>query len=697
LDDDMDGDGYSNEEELAYPSNPRDSNSVANALPQDLGFMAPLSVLENKAPGSPVGKLMGEGASPDGESITYELVEGEGAEHNALFILEANGLLWANESFDYEAGLATYFIRARASTSQQESVQVFAVHLLDDPYENTPYDSEQGSIVAAGGETNSTDYDQYDMVDPVAGWADANETEQYAGNLASSDINLTIDDGLRIYAALTIPENEPVGAMVGEFSAFDEDDWATLSYAFADGEGDEDNQLFDLDESGVLRAAKTFDYEGDQSEYSIRVRVSDERNTFTEESFIIYLLDVDDTPPVITLNGEAVVAHILGTSYEDAGAIWVDNFDGNGSLAGVGKVEVMVPGTYTLHYNYTDLAGNLAAPVFREVNVINRAPNALFLSNDQVLENGPVGEIIGVFTARDPDDVNGSRPYLFELVSQSNTSESLFDLESNGTLKIGGSIDFEDQHMHLLRVRVSDEYGASYEQEFEVRVLDVHTPIIDTLQIEEYENGGFNIGGELVIDADRIEQSEFGVLVSDRPILSRVQPGVFDYSLQLDKQTLKFSRFYGPDVTWKRLYVRAYAHNEEGTNYGLEERVKLNLARKTQDVWSGATRLSGAEGWWQSEWFGVYFKSEQSGWILHTELGWLYPSPSLHAGIWIWKEGLGWLWSDEQVYPYLYSADSGSWLYFFGQSRQQRLLYDYGLGKWLRLNEFGVLETEGAR
>jgi len=82
---------------------------------------------------------------------------------------------------------------------------------------------------------------------------------------------------------------------------------------------------------------------------------------------------------------------------------------------------------------------------------------------------------------------------------------------------------------------------------------------------------------------------------------------------------------------------------------------------------------------------------------LHTELGWLYPSPSLHAGIWIWKEGLGWLWSDEQVYPYLYSADSGSWLYFFGQSRQQRLLYDYGLGKWLRLNEFGVLETEGAR
>ncbi|MDC0369681.1 BspA family leucine-rich repeat surface protein, partial [Opitutales bacterium] len=292
LDPDMDGDGYTNMEEVAYPSNPRDPNSVANFTPANLDFLAPLKVLENKKPGIPVGKLTnGDGSSGEGE-FSYSLIEGEGGTHNEWFVLEPTGLLRAAQSFDYESGVSRYLIRARASTAQEESVeQVFSVHLLDDPYETNPYAAEQGTGASVAGESNSSDYQQYGMVDPQAGWTDSNETEHFAGNLGSSDVNMTIDDGLRIYAALTFVENEPVGTLIGQFQAYDRDEWAVLSYTFTNSFGDQDNAWFSMDENGTLRTTRRFDFETEPSEYSVGVRVSDERNTFTEGLFTIYLLD----------------------------------------------------------------------------------------------------------------------------------------------------------------------------------------------------------------------------------------------------------------------------------------------------------------------------------------------------------------------------------------------------------------------
>ena len=171
--------------------------------------------------------------------------------------------------------------------------QIFTVHLLDDPYEDNPYGSEQAVGTGLAGESNSSDYEQFGMIDSSAGWAvaETNEMEQFAGFMGSSDVNMTIDDGLRIYAALTVVENEPVGALVGQFQAYDRDDWAVLTYSLIDGEGSGDNHLFNLDSDGRLHTSTTFDYESNASEYSIRLRATDERNTSTERAFTVYLLD----------------------------------------------------------------------------------------------------------------------------------------------------------------------------------------------------------------------------------------------------------------------------------------------------------------------------------------------------------------------------------------------------------------------
>ena len=290
LDDDIDGDGYTNDEEIAYPSNPRNANSVANATPENLDFLAPLHVSENKKPGVQVGKLTSTGSGAQ----TFELVEGEGDDHNNRFILHSSGLISSAESFDYEGGISQFLIRARVTDEANETAeQVFSIHLLDDPYENNPYGSEQAEGTASAGESNSSDYDQFGMIDPFAGWTDSddNTTGQYAGFLGSSDVNMTIDDGLRIYTALTVKENEPAGTLVGKFQAYDRDEWAVLTYSLVEGEGSDHNGLFELDANGTLRSKTSFDYETNASEYTVRIRATDERNTSTEGAFIIYLLD----------------------------------------------------------------------------------------------------------------------------------------------------------------------------------------------------------------------------------------------------------------------------------------------------------------------------------------------------------------------------------------------------------------------
>ena len=68
-DDDIDGDGFTNAEELAYGSDPLNPNSLANSLPTDLNSTAVLAVQENQ----PVSTAIGEfnATDPDGDAITY--------------------------------------------------------------------------------------------------------------------------------------------------------------------------------------------------------------------------------------------------------------------------------------------------------------------------------------------------------------------------------------------------------------------------------------------------------------------------------------------------------------------------------------------------------------------------------------------------------------------------------------------------
>ena len=79
-----------------------------------------------------------------------------------------------------------------------------------------------------------------------------------------------------------------------------------------------------------------------------------------------------------------------------------------------------------------------------------------------------------IFQRRTPTTRTTSADYTYTLASGSgSTDNALFTLESNGTLKAGAVFDYEEQTTRSIRVQVSDEYAATYEEVFVISIGDV--------------------------------------------------------------------------------------------------------------------------------------------------------------------------------------------------------------------------------
>ncbi|MDA1077470.1 MAG: cadherin domain-containing protein, partial [Verrucomicrobia bacterium] len=751
------------------------------------------------------------------------------------------------DTFDYEGGVNRFLIRARVNSTNPEDFaeQVFVVHLLDDPYENNPYDSEQGGSNAYSGDTNSSDYEQFGVVTPIGGWSDANDTAHYAGQLGSSDMNSTIDDGLRLYAALTLVENEPVGTLVGRLGAEDADNGAVLSYTFTEGQGSNNNSLFHLDSNGTLTSKEVLDYEVNASEYSIRARVTDERNASLERAFTVYLLDVfedldgdgtedhldddmdgdgytneeelaypsdprdpnsvanrpphslfanaplrfyenqpvgtevgsfsaqdpeagpisfliatgeyegnasqlfvidengtlrtavvfdyesnvtqysirvkavddrgdfvtkefplklmdvDDTPPEIILRGGDVIVHPYRTKFVDPGAIAFDAVDGNLTdlitIEGVVRPDVLE--SFSLTYRVLDNSGNAAEPVVRTVIMddsnFDRTPKQLKeLNLLGVDENRPQGTFVGEFNATDPDE----GVITYRLVNGvGGKDNSRFVLDLNGTLQTNEIFDYEEQNQLSIRVRAQVRTGHALEQVFTVNVWDQVAPLVETMIPEQREGGMVWVGGKVIDTADARNWIS-GLYVSfDVPFNDPKEDGV--RKLPQGRDLFDFGQEFIPGEDVKKIYVMAYSENQEGTNLGLLEKIEVvktdeYQGAKQRDIWTGARAFDSASGWWNSSWFGNYYKAS-NGWWFHMDLGWIYPSGASGDGLWLWKKGLNWVWTKQYVYPFLFSHDTGSWFYFYGELNQKRMLYDYQLRSWRYLDDTGVDESKG--
>ena len=96
----------------------------------------------------------------------------------------------------------------------------------------------------------------------------------------------------------------------------------------------------------------------------------------------------DTIAPVINLLGDATVNVEQGTSYNDAGAVATDSFDGLVTVNTVNPVNVNIAGTYSVTYDAVDVAGNAAVQVSRTVIVADTtAPVITLLGSSSITLN----------------------------------------------------------------------------------------------------------------------------------------------------------------------------------------------------------------------------------------------------------------------------------------------------------------------
>ena len=187
-------------------------------------------------------------SDPDGNNLTYQI--SGGADQSKFDINASTGSITFKTTPDFENPSDSnadnaYRVRVRISDGTANANRIFTIHVTD-----------------------------------------LNETPP---NTAPTDLNST--------ATLSIAENQPVGTLVGQFTATDPDVGATLSYRLTGGQGSQHNDRFTLDANGTLKTATTFDYETNASTYSIRVQVKDEHNATAEGNFTVTLTDVYEPPP----------------------------------------------------------------------------------------------------------------------------------------------------------------------------------------------------------------------------------------------------------------------------------------------------------------------------------------------------------------------------------------------------------------
>ena len=133
-DPDDDNDGFTDEEELAYGSDPRDANSVVNQPPTDL-LMDGGEVAENQETGTVVARFVGIDTD-DGDTLTYRLVDEDDTSVLPFQLSSHSGNLTTNRVLDYETDDHNYTVLVRVTddlnTSFQREFMIRLTNVVED-------------------------------------------------------------------------------------------------------------------------------------------------------------------------------------------------------------------------------------------------------------------------------------------------------------------------------------------------------------------------------------------------------------------------------------------------------------------------------------------------------------------------------------------------------------------------------------
>jgi len=327
-----------------------------------------------------------------------------------------------------------------------------------------------------------------------------------------------------------VDENVPSGTVVGNFSTVDEDPTDTHTYTLAVGAGDTDNASFAI-VVGQLQTAAVFDYDT-QNSFSIRVQTDDGNGGMYEEVLTITVNKVNTAPTDIVLDNASVNENQLaGTT--------VGTFtttDGNASdthtytlVAGTGNTDnaafaiagdqlqtaavlnfeamdscVTSVNTCSIRVETDDGNGGMFEKSFIiNIGDINDAPTDIALDNSDVVENEPVGTVVGNFSTTDEDATD---THTYTLVSGAgDTGNASFSI-SSGQLLTAAVLDESVLNSYSIRVQTSDGAGGLFEEVFTITVLpDNFAPTdiaLSNNSVDENQPAGTTVGMFTTTDVD---------------------------------------------------------------------------------------------------------------------------------------------------------------------------------------------------
>jgi hypothetical protein len=333
-----------------------------------------------------------------------------------------------------------------------------------------------------------------------------------------------------LLSSATIAENVPASigapALVGTFSAIDDDFNQTYVYSLTPGTGSTNNGDFDITLSGQLRATRSFNFETEPTR-SIRVRVTDNGSPARsfEKVFTITVTNVNEAPSAPTLSNNNVVEGVANITVGTLSAVDPEGssgltfslvpgqfnndqfvIEGNVLKVGTAPLDFETSATRTIQVLVFDGLNSQTANLV--INVLNVDDTVMMIDdlNDSTIdENAGANAVVGGLST-----TGGTGPYTYTLVTTGTPGDgsqdnAAFDIIGTN-LVARSSFNFETKSEYFVRVRSTPTVGSPVERAFRVTVLNVNEGPTDIQlsgsSIPENADAGFVVATLTATDPD---------------------------------------------------------------------------------------------------------------------------------------------------------------------------------------------------
>ncbi len=350
--------------------------------------------------------------------------------------------------------------------------------------------SPSGAITVANGSLlNFEATPSYSLTVSVTDGGSLSASTTVTINLTNVNEAPTVTSG----SAFSVPENTTA---VPTVTGNDPDTVTTLAYSIVGGV---DAGKFTIDQDlGLLAFLSSPNFEiptdaGANNVYDLIVRVSD-GSLSSDQAIAVTVTNVNEAPTianqVFSVLDTVANGHVVGTvvaadpdagdtknfaitAGNSSGAFAINPSSGQITVADASQLNYLVTPSYSLTVSVTD-GGPLSssATVTITVNHLNSNPTNISLSTASIPENAGVNAVVGTLSTTDPDLPSDTHTYTLLTTGTGSTDHASFNIAGN-QLRANASFDFETKSSYTIRVRSTDQGGASVERVFTIFVTNV--------------------------------------------------------------------------------------------------------------------------------------------------------------------------------------------------------------------------------